>query len=110
LKSTSSLALAAAASWLVVRQGFRLRAVSLARLGDQVAGLRLRAGQAELSAESPRIGDPAGVLNGGARANIPFSRGWMESPFANPPRDFPEKLDFFACRKIFRPILQEAYA
>jgi len=40
-----------------------------------VAGLRLCADQAELSAESPRIGYPAGVLNSGVRASIPLSRG-----------------------------------
>jgi len=40
-----------------------------------VAGLGLRAEQARTSAGLPGIGDPAGVLNGGGRALIPFSRG-----------------------------------
>ena len=74
LKSTSSLALAAA-SRLGVGRCLQLPTVSLACRGDQAAGLRLRADQAGLPAESPRIGDPAGVLNGGDRARIPVSRG-----------------------------------
>lgn len=40
-----------------------------------MAGLRLRADQAGLSADFPGIGDPAGVLNGGVRAPVPFPRG-----------------------------------
>lgn len=75
LKSTSSLALAAAASRLGVGRCLRLPTVSFACRGDQAAGLRLRADQAGLPAESARIGDPAGVLNGGDRARIPFPRG-----------------------------------
>ena len=75
LKSTSSLALAAAAPWLGVGRCLRLPTVSLSHRGDQAAGLRLRAHQTALSAESPRIGDPAGVLNGGVRDHIPFPRG-----------------------------------
>ena len=39
-----------------------------------MAGLRLRADQAGLSADFPGIGDPAGVLHGGVRARIPFPR------------------------------------
>lgn len=76
LKSTSSLALVAAASWLGVwGRCLRLPAVSPVRRGDQVAGLRLRADQAGLSADSPGIDDPSGVLNGGCRAHAPFPRG-----------------------------------
>ena len=75
LKSTLSLAVATAASRLGVRRCLRLPTVSLACRGDQAAGLRLRADQAGLPAESPRIGDPAGVLHGGARAHVPFPRG-----------------------------------
>ena len=75
LKSTSSLAVATAASWQGVGRCLRLRAVSLVRRGDQAAGLRLRADQAGLPADSPGIGDRAGVLNGGDRARIPFPRG-----------------------------------
>ena len=75
LKSTSSLAVATAASWQGVGRCLQLPDVSLVCRGDQVAGLRLGAGQAGLSADSPVIGNPAGVLNGGVRAHVPFPRG-----------------------------------
>jgi hypothetical protein len=76
LKSTWSLALPAAASWLgVAGRCLRLPDVSLVCRCDQVAGLRLGAGQAGLSADFPGIDDPAGVMHGGIRANIPFPRG-----------------------------------
>jgi len=72
----SSLAFAAAASWLgVLGRCLRLPAVPLARRADQVATLRLRADKAGPPAESPGIGDHAGVLNGGDRARTPFPRG-----------------------------------
>ena len=75
LKSTSSLALAAAISRLGVGRCLRLPTLSVARRGAQKAGLHLRADQAGLSADFPGIDDPAGVLNGGDRARIPFPRG-----------------------------------
>lgn len=75
LKSTSSLALVAAASWQGVGRCLRMPDVSLVCRGNQVAGLRLRADPAGLSADFPSIGDRAGVLNGGDQASIPFSRG-----------------------------------
>ena len=75
LKSTSSLALAAAISRLGVGRCLRLPTLSVARRGAQKAGLHLRADQAGLSADFPGIDDPAGVLNGGDRARIPWSRG-----------------------------------
>lgn|GEM_PF-4882463 len=75
LKSTSSLALVAAAPWLGVGRCLQLPTVSLARRGGQAAGLRLCADQAGLPADFPSIGNPAGMMNGGVRASIPLSRG-----------------------------------
>jgi len=72
----SSLAFAAAASWLgAFGRCLRLPTVSLARRGDQVAGLRLRAEKAGLSSDFQGSCELAGALNGGDRARIPFSRG-----------------------------------
>ena len=100
LKSTSSLALAAAASWLGVGRCLRLPAVSLARRGDQVAGL---------SADLIGIGDPAGGLNGGARAHIPFPRGLDGVAVAEQALRMTEKTGRFRLKKNY-PVWLPAYA
>ena len=110
LKSTSSLAVVAAASWLGVGRCLRLPTVSLACRGDQAAGLRLRADQAGLPAESPRIGDPAGVLHGGARAHVPFPRGLQGVAVAESAPRISGKTGSFRQPKKERPVLQAAYA
>ena len=110
LKSTSSLALATAASWLGVGRCLRLRAVSHVRRGDQVAGLRLRAGQAGLSADFPGIGDPAAVLNGGHQARIPFSRGLDGVAVAESDPRTSAETGHFRLPKKMRPVLPAAYA
>lgn len=67
-----------------------------------MAGLRLRAGQAGLSADFPGIDDPAGVLNGGDRARIPFSEGSGGGRRCRVrPENFPENKPFTPAKKYF---------
>ena len=110
LKSTSSLAVATAASWQGVRRCLRLPTVSLTRRGDQAAGLRLRADQATLSAGLIGIGNPAGVLHGGVRAHVPFPRGRQGLAVAESAPRISGKTGSFRQPKKERPVLQAAYA
>ena len=96
VRGTSSLAFAAAASWLsAFGWCLRLPTISLAHRGDQVAGLRLRADPAGPPADFPGIGIPAGVLNGGDRARIPLSRASKEVAVAESDRRISEKTGLF---------------
>ena len=110
LKSTSSLALAAAISRLGVGRCLRLPTLSVARRGAQKAGLHLRADQAGLSADFPGIGDPAGVLNGGDRARIPISRGSDGVAVVESAPRVSGKISLFRLPKKERPVLPAAYA
>jgi len=111
LKSTSSLALPAAASRLgVAGRCLRLPTVSLARRGGQVAGVRLRAEHVGLSAGFQGIGELAGVLNGEAQTHIPLSRGLDGFAIAEPAPRISQKTSRFRPPKKQRPVLPATYA